>query len=542
MLNHFIKLLFYSTALALVLALGLVDVIAFAKAGRLEMPALTAQALGSFSGLSVGGVAFAVPPSAHAAATSLAASSLFSQAAEESTMHWLLGGVAATALTLGVVLSLCAVWAKVDHSLEICRSASRTVSQNGGLLLLPLLSAALSLAILGYFGAVVIHILTPDPETIAATIDAISEDLALQSVALTERAADAVAGATASAISNVNQLAQEQLGDEDGLIQLDVGGIDLDDAAEALALNVTSLLAPSSVAAAAIGYEAAVCLWLLLFVDGLVYCTIAGAVAHSIEGREAGAGALASLCRLARYHLGSVALGSAVLGLLSGLRAVLLYVERRSAAPHSATATPLTQYLLRCCQCCLWCFDHCLRYLTRFAYVYVAAEGQPFCAAAVSTFALLSAHPLQLMTNEAALTVLSLLLSLLTPLGCALLGYFAVLRQWRDLLLSSATAVDAPDSLGEWSEGLVSTAAVANASAAMDALFDSAVTTFDASLPDWSASGPPSAFNVALAAFAVSFCITQMFRRVYAATVDTLWVCVFFQESEAAMLAARGRR
>ena len=46
-------------------------------------------------------------------------------------------------------------------------------------------------------------------------------------------------------------------------------------------------------------------------------------------------------------------------------------------------------------------------------------------------------------------------------------------------------------------------------------------------LADWSATGPPSALTVACATLFVAFWITQMFRMVYAATVDTLFVCMF---------------
>jgi hypothetical protein len=60
-------------------------------------------------------------------------------------------------------------------------------------------------------------------------------------------------------------------------------------------------------------------------------------------------------------------------------------------------------------------------------------------------------------------------------------------------------------------------------------------------LPDWDSSGPPSALNVALVSLALSFCITQMFRRVFAAAVDTLYVVCFFVEDEDALLRGRAR-
>ena len=40
-------------------------------------------------------------------------------------------------------------------------------------------------------------------------------------------------------------------------------------------------------------------------------------------------------------------------------------------------------------------------------------------------------------------------------------------------------------------------------------------------------SGPPDALTIALIALLIAFWITRMFRMVYAATVDTLFVCMF---------------
>ena len=45
-LRHYVRPLFYLTVLALLLCLGLVDVIAFARAGSLAVPPMVARAIG----------------------------------------------------------------------------------------------------------------------------------------------------------------------------------------------------------------------------------------------------------------------------------------------------------------------------------------------------------------------------------------------------------------------------------------------------------------------------------------------------------------
>jgi hypothetical protein len=66
----------------------------------------------------------------------------------------------------------------VETTLEICRTASKAVHENPALLALPFVATSLSLGVLAYLGLVTAYILTPDPETIAAQIDTLSEAFA----------------------------------------------------------------------------------------------------------------------------------------------------------------------------------------------------------------------------------------------------------------------------------------------------------------------------------------------------------------------------
>lgn len=40
-------------------------------------------------------------------------------------------------------------------------------------------------------------------------------------------------------------------------------------------------------------------------------------------------------------------------------------------------------------QCCLWCFEKVLKFITRNAYIVVAVEGKSFCSAAIRSFRLI---------------------------------------------------------------------------------------------------------------------------------------------------------
>ena len=119
---------------------------------------------------------------------------------------------------------------------------------------------------------------------------------------------------------------------------------------------------------------------------------------------------LGSLYRCVRFHLGSLAMGSFILTLISVLRAVLAYIDAKTkemqasnsmvqlvmkCAPRRASQTsrdlahlplhlpphlPLSP-CHRCAQLCLFVFDKIIKFLTKFAYVTIATDGASFCQA-----------------------------------------------------------------------------------------------------------------------------------------------------------------
>ena len=478
-LRHYVRTLFAATVALLFLALGLVDTIALARAGMLHLGWLDP---------------------------------VFSVAAEAEQTGWLIGGYLAVCLSIGVVLVVYLLWSKVDNALEICREATKAVFDNKALITLPLFSTAVSVTLMGHFLMVLVYTLTPDAATITHQLDEITHNLATQTVGLANDAADAAISLSAKAIDEANRLAQQAL-DRD-LLDIQLHDVVIDGGAWANT-SVVGAIDPSYVAYSAIVYELFALLWALCFVDAVVYCTIAGAITYWYQERE-GKGVGPALYRVLRYHLGSMALGAAVLAGTSAFRYVFMWLD---ASSKSGRENGLVRLAARCCCCCLWCLDRCVKYLTKFSHVYIAAEGFPFCAAAVKTFTLVSKHPLQMLTNEATLAILSLLLTMLAPLSCAILAYFAVLHEWRASLLVLANLGFEQRGALEWADSVATPERIAE--------LDRSLASTLAGLPDWRITGPPNALTVACATLVVAFWITQMFRMVYAATVDTLFVCMF---------------
>mmetsp|Transcript_29058 Transcript_29058/g.47999 ORF Transcript_29058/g.47999 Transcript_29058/m.47999 type:complete len:660 (-) Transcript_29058:147-2126(-) len=102
--------------------------------------------------------------------------------------------------------------------------------------------------------------------------------------------------------------------------------------------------------------------------------------------RETGNGTvIGALYDTGRYHLGTLAFGSLILALINLARAILAKVQKQVKKADSKIA----DCLLCCCQCCLWCFEQCIKFLNKNAYIQTAIFGTPFCTSAREAFFLI---------------------------------------------------------------------------------------------------------------------------------------------------------
>ena len=66
----------------------------------------------------------------------------------------------------------------------------------------------------------------------------------------------------------------------------------------------------------------------------------------------------------------------------------MAYIERK-LKDRIGSSNPIN-IILKVCQCCLWCFEKCMKFLNRNAYIEVAIYGYNFCKAARKAFTLLA--------------------------------------------------------------------------------------------------------------------------------------------------------
>merc|ERR1712232_597634 len=86
-----------------------------------------------------------------------------------------------------------------------------------------------------------------------------------------------------------------------------------------------------------------------------------------------------------RYHIGSLAFGAFILALVQLIRYILKYFEKQAQAQKNK----IMVLVLKVLQCCMWCFEQCIKFLNKNAYIQIALMGTNFCTSAKNAFYLI---------------------------------------------------------------------------------------------------------------------------------------------------------
>jgi len=135
-----------------------------------------------------------------------------------------------------------------------------------------------------------------------------------------------------------------------------------------------------------------------------------------------------SLLQAGRFHLGSLAFGSMALTACTVPRLVLEYVEKHAKDTGEQNALAA---VIRCTtRCCLSWLHCCLKFVTEYAYIYLAVIGEPFCSSACKAFQLFAKYPAQVALNALTSMVLGFLVCVGVPLALALVAFFELRASW----------------------------------------------------------------------------------------------------------------
>lgn len=128
----------------------------------------------------------------------------------------------------------------------------------------------------------------------------------------------------------------------------------------------------------------------------------------------------ASFCSALTFHLGTVAFGSLIIGIIRFIRALLQFVEEKLKMYNN----DLTRCLLCMCKCCLWCLEKFMRFINRNAYIMCAIKSSNFCKSAKDAFSLLMRNVVRVVVLNNVVQFLLFIGKLVIVSGVGTLSYF----------------------------------------------------------------------------------------------------------------------
>jgi len=138
-------------------------------------------------------------------------------------------------------------------------------------------------------------------------------------------------------------------------------------------------------------YQVFVFFWVVAFLSAVFQLTVAGAVAtwyfsRDINGYRANMGspAFRSFRRALTFSFGSLAFGSLLLAVVQFINFVLNQTKRANRT------NKIIVFIISCIQCLLSCVQRVIKFVDRFAYIYIAMHGDSFCTSARNCFNLVS--------------------------------------------------------------------------------------------------------------------------------------------------------
>ena len=175
-------------------------------------------------------------------------------------------------------------------------------------------------------------------------------------------------------------------------------------------------------------------LWTLNFITDAAWTVMASSVCHwfffrASHDHRTRIPLLRSLGRVIRYHLGTIAFGSLIVMIIQLIRAILMLIDRYTRQLQKGNM--FFYLIMKCFQCCMYCLEKTIKFITGYAYIYVALQGSSFCMSCYLTFQLIFANMAQLSINALVRIVLKWIQLITVPLGCAWLGNIVLIANNR---------------------------------------------------------------------------------------------------------------
>lgn len=136
--------------------------------------------------------------------------------------------------------------------------------------------------------------------------------------------------------------------------------------------------------------------------------------------------AIATICR---YHLGTIAFGSFIIALIQFIRSVMRYLEEQAKAQKNQVMV----YVFKIIGCLIWCFEKCMKFLNKNAYIQMALMGTNFCTSAKKAFFLILRNALRFGTVAVLGQVVHYIGVFCITIAASFIGYILLREMHSDI-------------------------------------------------------------------------------------------------------------
>jgi len=169
-------------------------------------------------------------------------------------------------------------------------------------------------------------------------------------------------------------------------------------------------------------------LWTNQLIQAISMCTVAGSVNKYYWARDKSEMSSRPI-RIAfynaiRYHFGSLVFGSLIIAIVQFIRLVLAYIDQKTKKLQRAN--PLVMIFMKCVQCCMWCMEKCLKYISKSAYIMIAMKGGSFCTSTRRAVGLLFDNLSQIALANTIVTFMLLLAEICISIICGMVFYWTI--------------------------------------------------------------------------------------------------------------------
>ncbi|KAI9997472.1 hypothetical protein PInf_001375 [Phytophthora infestans] len=133
-------------------------------------------------------------------------------------------------------------------------------------------------------------------------------------------------------------------------------------------------------------------------------------------------------------NLGSLCFGSFIIAFVQLLRIMLEYLDRNTKQIQQTNR--VVRVVLLTVKCCLWCFEKCIKFLSKNAYILIAMKGSSFCTASARSFKLIFKNMARVAVVNSISFFLLFLIKMTVTLAVGLV-VFALLSKSSSLSLSA---------------------------------------------------------------------------------------------------------